>query len=135
MRFEWSAFAAMVIITSARDTSNAFAVHFGHESYIPLVARVLTAGTSDAARATRSVLKINAPNLALISARPSRDGDGVVLHLREIEGRPAVAEFPPGASAVDVKVLEEPLREAGNAARFAPFETKFVRVRGLKPGP
>ena len=99
------------------------------------MARVLTAVTPDAARATRSVLEINAPNLALISARPSRDGDGVVRHLREIGSRPAVAEFPPGASAVDVNVLEEPLREAGNAARFAPFETKFVRVRGLRPGP
>ena len=121
-------------LTSVKDKSNSVAAHFGHESYVPLVARVLTAGTSEAARAMLSALQISAPNLALISARPARDGDGIVLHLREVEGQPAVAEFPAGTSAVEVNVLEEPLREAGNAARFAPLETKFVKVRGLKPG-
>jgi alpha-mannosidase len=122
-------------LTSAKDTSNSFAVHFGHESYVPLVARVLTAGTSDVARPMMSVLQIDAPNLALISARPARSGDGIVLHLREIEGQPAVARFPSVASALEVSVLEEPLREAGSTAAFAPFETKFLKVSGLKQGP
>jgi Glycosyl hydrolases family 38 N-terminal domain/Glycosyl hydrolases family 38 C-terminal domain len=121
-------------LTSGKDTSNAYAAHFGHESYIPLVARVLTPGASLAARPALSVLQISAPNLALISARPAHDGDGIILHLREIEGRQAVAEFPAGAAAIEVSVLEEPLREAGSAARFSPFETKFVKLSGLKPG-
>jgi hypothetical protein len=122
-------------LTSVKDASNAFAVHFGHESNVPLVARVLAPGTSGAARAVRSVLQINAPNLALISARPARDGSGIVLHLREVEGRPAVAELPADASAVEVNVLEEPLRDAGRAPGFGPFESKFLKVSGLKQGP
>lgn len=119
-------------LTSTRDTSNSFAVHFGHESYLPLVARVLPAGASDTARPMLSVLQIDAPNMALIDARPARDGDGIVLHLREVDGRPAVVELPGGASAVEVNVLEEPLRELGRAPGFAPFESKFIRVRELK---
>jgi alpha-mannosidase len=122
-------------LTSGKDKSNAYADHFGRESYVPLVARVLTAGTSNATRPSRSALQISAPNLALISARPARDGDGIVLHLREIEGRPAEAELPPGVSAMEVNVLEEALRKPGSTVRFSPFEAKFVRVRGLKPGP
>ena len=120
-------------LTSGKDASNAYAVHFGRESYIPLAARVLTAGTSLAARSTLSVLQISAPNLALISARPARDADGILLHLREIEGRTAVAEFPAGSSVVEVSVLEEQLKEAGNRAVFSPFEAKFIKVSGLKP--
>jgi alpha-mannosidase len=92
-----------------------------------------TAGTSLASRSTLSVLQISAPNLALISARPARDADGILLHLREIEGRTAVAEFPAGSSVVEVSVLEEPLKEAGNKAVFSPFEAKFIKVSGLKP--
>ena len=121
-------------LTSGKDKSNAYADHFGRESYVPLVARVLTAGTSNATRPSRSVLQISAPNLALISARPARDGDGIVLHLREIEGRPAEAELPPGVSAMEVNVLEEALRKPGSTVRFSPFEAKFVRVRGRRPG-
>jgi alpha-mannosidase len=121
-------------LTSGKDTSNAYADHFGRESYFPLVARVLTAGTSNATRPALSVLQISAPNLALISARPAHDGDGVVLHLREIEGMPAEVEFPSGVSAMEVNVLEEPLREPGSTVRFSPFEAKFVKVSGLKPG-
>ena len=122
-------------LTSGKDASNTYAAHFGHESYVPLVARVLTAGTSRAARYALSILQISAPNLVLISARPARDGDGIILHLREVDGRPAVAEFPAGASVIEVNVLEEPLRKADSAAGFSPFEAKFVKVSGLTAGP
>ncbi len=118
--FRWAHY-----LTSSRDRSNSRASGFGWDSRVPLVARVLTAGASQATRPSMSALRIDASNLVLIAARPARDGHGIIVHLREVEGKPATLQ----ALAVnEVNVLEEPLGAPAESIIFRPMEAKFVRV-------
>src|SRR5690606_37989206 len=78
-------------LTSSNDPSNAFATRFGWGSRIPLLIRVLPAGGKGAA-AARSWMEVSAPNLLLVSARPAEKGKGVILQLRETDGKEAVLE-------------------------------------------
>ncbi len=118
--FRWAYY-----LTSSRDRSNSGASSFGWESRIPLVARVLTAGSSQATRPSMSALEIDAPNLVLVSARPARDGHGIIVHLREVDGKPATLR---ALAVTEVNVLEEPLGAPAESIIFRPMEAKFVRV-------
>jgi hypothetical protein len=77
---------------------------------------------------------VDAPNIALVSAYPARYSDGVVLHLRELDGkRTTLRVAMPSSSAKalttqELNVLEEPLAEPMLRQIFAPFETKFLRL-------
>jgi alpha-mannosidase len=127
--FRWSYY-----LTSIGEGTNAKAADFGWSSRVPLVARVLTAGPAGAAKPSISVLRLNAPNVALVSARPARDGNGIIVHLRELEGKATVARLSSSAPGVEIKVsaevnaLEETLKEATSDIAFAPYEVKFLRL-------
>ncbi len=118
--FRWAYY-----LTSDRDRSNSRASGFGWDSRVPLVARVLPAGSSPATRPAMSALEIDAPNLLLVAARPARDGLGIIVHLREVEGRPATLR---ATAVTEVNVLEEPLGAPAGSVSFLPLESKFVRV-------
>ncbi|MEQ1772105.1 MAG: hypothetical protein ABL879_20010, partial [Devosia sp.] len=127
--FKWSYY-----LTSTRDTGNTAATQFGWGSRIPLIARVLAPGNTGDRPAILSALDLGLPNLALVSARPAHYGKGVVLHLRELEGRattlPAATLLgAPGAASVEeVNPLEECVNAAPESISFAPFEPRFVRI-------
>ncbi|HOA72441.1 MAG TPA: glycoside hydrolase family 38 C-terminal domain-containing protein [Phycisphaerae bacterium] len=121
-------------LTSTPDTTNTAATRFGWESCVPMAARVLLPGRENGQAASRSMLRCDAANLLLIEARPSTDGDGIVLHWREIEGKPAtwhVADQPFAASVAgvdEVTVLEQPIRSGVRSVSFEPYEAKFVKI-------
>lgn len=123
-------------VTSTKDPSNTIAVRFGWETRIPLVTRVLPQGVSLANRypISMSVLGWDAQNLLLVDARPARYGAGIILHIREIEGRDAELKFSsrkklaPIRQIDEVNVLEEALTTNKPKLSFKPYETKFVRL-------
>ncbi len=121
-------------LTSGKNRSNTLATDFGWSSRIPLVGRVLTSGLSQNQTAAISALGIDARNVALIASRPARDGNGIILHLREVEGKQTQAtlstSIPESEAmiAAEVNVLEEPIAREEAKLTFAPFEAKFVRV-------
>ena len=123
-------------LTSAKDVSRGFATRFGWGSRVPLATRVLPPGKSRAANLSRelSALTINAPNLLLVEAHPARNGDGIFLHLRELDGMPTtltsenVISWSELQQADEVNVLEETLREGIESLPFRPYEAKFVRL-------
>ena len=127
--FRWSYY-----LTSLAEGTNAKAVSFSWSSRIPLVARVLAPGTTGAGKPSLSVLRLDSPSVALVSARPARDGKGIIVHLREVEGAAAVVRLANSAAAPDIQiseevnVLEETLKRADSEIRFSPFEVKFVRL-------
>jgi len=120
-------------LTSTGDTSNTAATRFGWGARVPFVSRVLPAGTGGARPKSDSFLDIAAPNILLISTKPARDGSGIVVHLREVEGRQT--QLPLSGtlgktgvrSVVQVNVHEERLRETGASVQFNPFEIKFLK--------
>ncbi len=128
--FRWSYY-----LTSSRDGSNTKASQFGWGSRIPLVARVLTPASGGAGSASLSALRVSAPNVVLVAARPARDGSGIIVQMREVDGKACAVRLEsslPGivlGAIAEVNILEEKLQTAGAAIPFSPFETKFLRIR------
>ncbi len=127
--FKWKYF-----LTSTKNKSNSFATRFSWSSRVPLLSRVFPAGESSKAPRTQSLLKINADNILLVSAKPSQDGEGVILHLRETDGRPAalsvVLPFVNSRrqSLTEVNVFEEIIGEPSESIHIKPWESKFVKL-------
>jgi glycosyl hydrolase family 38 len=121
-------------ISSSADTSNANASRFGWGKRIPFLSRVLPAGNKKADIFSQSLLQIDHPNILLISARPSLDGKGIILHLRETQGERAeiglekitTKNYP---SAIEVNVLEEEINKIDGQLILEPFETKFIYLK------
>jgi hypothetical protein len=121
-------------LTSGGDASNGRAMRFGWGSRVPLVARVQPAGSAGGSKPSDSMLRCAPENLLLVESRPAKDGQGIILHWREVEGKPA--DFDLGsqpfagrvAAADEVNVLEETLTTGIKAMSFAPYEVKFVRI-------
>lgn len=123
-------------LRSEAEPDDIRAVRFGWENRIPLAARVFTADPS-ARRGSfpaLSFIEIDAPNVLLVNARPSLFGEGIILHLREIAGKPVWLDdqnvrFAREITRADVvNVLEEPLNRDIEAVHFDPYEVRFVRL-------
>ena len=123
-------------LTSTKDTSRAFATRFGWGSRTPLATRVLPPVKTGGLREPQklSALAVTPPNVVIVEARPTRNGDGILLHLREVEGKPATIteeEIPAAAGiqgADEVNVLEEPIQQGVESLTFKPYEVKFLRL-------
>jgi hypothetical protein len=123
-------------LTSTKDTSRAFATRFGWGSRNPLATRVLPPVKTGGLREPQklSALAITLPNVVIVEARPTRNGDGILLHLREVEGKPATIteeEIPAAAGiqgADEVNVLEQPVQQGVESLTFKPYEVKFLRL-------
>ena len=81
-----------------------------------------------------STLKLNAPNVLVVEARPLRSGTGLFLHLREVEGRSVtlteadVESWSELAGVHEANVLEETIREDIDSLTLAPYEVRFVKL-------
>jgi hypothetical protein len=133
-QFKWSYF-----LTSTPDPSNTAATRFAWSAQVPLVGRAFPPGSArEPVRPAASFLAADVPGLLLVEARPAWHGPGVVLHWREVEGRPAslnLAGQPCAASFPfidEVNVLEERLKGGVKTLSFEPYETRFVLYRGEK---
>ena len=122
--FHWHYF-----LTSADDQTNHFASRFGWNSSTPLIARVLTAGKNGTKANQKSLLNLKNENILLISARPVQDG--VLIHLREIEGKNTNLQtnFNQNVEKVSlVNVLGEEMMADISTLSFKPYEIKFVKL-------
>ena len=123
-------------LTSTKDPSRTFATRFGWGSRTPLVTRVLPPVKTGAGREPKklSALAVTPSNLLIVEACPTRSGDGIVLHLRELEGKPVTiteAEVLAAAGirrADEVNVLEEVVQPGIESLTFKPYEVKFLRL-------
>jgi len=127
--FRWSYY-----LTSSRDASNSTAVRFGWGSRVPLIPRALPAGQGEAGKCSDSRLRCEAANLLLVESRPAYEGKGVIMHWREVDGKPAILDLRhqpfagKHATVEEVNALEKTLNEGSSSISFAPFEVKFLRV-------
>lgn len=121
-------------ITSTDNESNSHATRFGWSSRIPFLARVLPAGKNTELLSTKSLLDIDYPNILLINARPSIDGNGVILLLRETSGQSTEIDINEllinnkYKNATVVNALEYELKPVNSKIVFKPNEAKFVRL-------
>ncbi len=126
--FKWS-----YVLTSSKDASKTFATRYGWSSRIPFLCRVFPPGKASEIPKEHSTLLINADNILLVSAKPSSDGRGVILHLRETEGQ--TTEFsislPEGGShrvIKEVNVLGETIGQPAKTLKIDAWESKFYKI-------
>ncbi len=124
------------IITSSNNNSNSFANRVGWGNRIPLLSRVIRSGGPGPPNlSSKSYLDLDIPNLLLVSAKPSEDGTGIILHLRETEGNHAVVDVSKllqqtGAESIsEVNVLEEEMNALEDTIEFDHFESKFIKLK------
>ena len=121
-------------LTSSGDTSEAFATRFGWSSRVPLAA-IASENCPASGIGMRSILNFKQDDPMLVYARPAWSGDGVILCMREIEGRNARLDLSeilrsyPKKSAFEVNSLEEPSGKSVNEISFEPDQVKFILVR------
>jgi hypothetical protein len=123
-------------LTSSDDTSNAFAACFGRNNRTPFPSRILFSrmGSAESTPVSRSLLDLGATNLLLADARPTLDGKGIVLQIRELEGGHARLDLKAllrqtgASSAEEVNILEESIGALNGSLRVEHFETKFIRL-------
>ena len=123
-------------ITSGSDTSDSFAARFGREERIPFAARLQYAGTnSDSALpASKSLLNLQQDNILLVNVTLSADKKGVILYLRETEGKSTtisvknMVELNQMTEATEVNILEDPIEKQIETIKFSPYETKYIHL-------
>lgn len=123
----WSYF-----LTSSPEVSNTFATRFGWGSRVPFLTRILPGeGTGDDKR-EGSFITGWPENVLLINARPLDHGKGVLIHVREIDGKSVILNLSNGNGDRKLSVYESDIsgNETGNSSRtIDPFESKFFVIQ------
>ncbi len=127
--FKWSYF-----LTSTEDISNTFPTRFGWGSRIPFLSRVFPPGMTSEKPWEQSLLRIEADNILLVSAKPNEDGTCIILHVRETEGK--ATEFSilyPFAGfqeqeSFEVNVLGETIGQTSKKFKINAWESRFFRL-------
>jgi len=121
-------------ITSSGDRSTQYATGFGWGCRVPLAATFRPSEGDDTALTAKSVLHFNDGDLFLVFARPSWDGEGVVLCIRATDGKRTVMNISNligknhSLKVYEVNSLEEPIGSVVKDVSFNPFEVKFLKL-------
>ena len=125
-------------ITSDNDVSNTFATRFGWGSSIPFLTRVLPKGNTENPLMAESLLRIDAQNVLLVNSKPSKDGKGIILYLRETDGKPASIDLSNllNTEIIErftlVNVLEEKVKDLLEKIELMPHEIMFIKVENAE---
>jgi alpha-mannosidase len=116
-------------ITSGTAASNDAATRTGWGTRVPFVSRVLPASPMPHNETlTRSAWPFLPASVLMVSARTAEDG--ILLHLRETEGKETTLTLAPDHARTKLKetdALGTPLRTVASVS-FKPYEVKFVLV-------
>jgi len=119
-------------LTSSADNSNSFATQFGWGCRVPYLTRIIPGSGSGDNNWEGSFISGWPANVILITAKPTADGNSLLIHLRETDGKPAELRLTHG---IDGKLL--PISEvdvtgnpvAKGSKHIGPLESKFFRLR------
>lgn len=121
-------------LTSTSDTSATAATRFGWENRVPFLSRVQPASPMKSSPIQKILWPLDASNVLLVSARPAKSRNGIILHLREIEGKETILPFrdvlAKGVfhSVTEVNVLEEKLALVTSDFKLKPHGVAFLLV-------
>ena len=124
-------------ITSTNDTTNTYATKFAWGERNSFATRTFPAGKNELQSPVLETVKISgSANAILINSRPSFKNSGsVLLHFRELEGKPASLILESKIAGRSIKRMVEVNvsgKEIGNplqSVKLNPFEVKFVEVQ------
>lgn len=126
-------------ITSTNDTTNTTATKFAWGERNIFATRTIPAGNNDIESPVLETLAINgSPNALLVNSRPSfGNKNSILLHFRELEGKPAEITLNSKIAGREImKMIEVNTlgKEIGNpiqSIRFKPYEVKFIEIQFL----
>ena len=135
--FQEGAFSWSYQVTSTADTTNTFATKYAWNERNIFPTRTFPAGANELKFPSMETLKISGgDNAFLVNSRPAfKNPESVVLHFRELEGKPAQITLESKIAGRPIKRIIEVNaigRELGNpvqSIRLNPFEVKFVEVQ------
>jgi alpha-mannosidase len=134
--FQEGGFSWSYQLTSTSDTTNTFATKYAWSQRNPFPTRTFPAGANELKAASMETLKISgSPNAMLVNSRPAfKDKGTILLHFRELEGKPAevsVSSAVPGQSIkkmVEVNVSGQQIGQPLKSVQLKPFEVRFIEV-------
>ena len=135
--FQEGAFSWSYQLTSSSDTTNTFATKYGWNERNPFPTRTFPAGANELKIPSMETIKIGgSSNAILVNSRPSfTDSGSVLLHFREVEGKPAELTLEskiagrPFKRVVEVNVSGKVLGNPIQNIQLKPFEVKFIEVQ------
>jgi len=135
--FQEGGFSWSYQITSSADTTNTFATKYAWNERNPFPTRTFPAGTNELKLTSMETVKISGPsNALLVNSRPSfKNPESVLLHFRELEGKPASLTLESKIAGrsikriVEVNVSGKEMGSPIQSITLKPFEVKFVEVQ------
>jgi alpha-mannosidase len=129
--FSWS-----YQITSTADTTNTFATKFAWSQRNPFPTRTFPAGANEMKSPLLETLKISgSENAMLVNSRPAfHNGHAILLHFREVEGKPAeirLSSAIPGQTIkrmVEVTTAGKRIGEPLSTISLKPFGVRFIEL-------
>jgi len=124
-------------ITSTTDTTNTCATQFAWGERNAFATRTFPAGKNEFKSPVLETLKISgSPNAILINSRPSfKSSESILLHFRELEGKPAELTLESKIAGraikrmVEVNVTGDEIGSLIQTISFKPYEVKFIEVQ------
>jgi len=134
--FQEGGFSWSYQITSASDTTNAFATKYAWNERNPFPTRTFPAGANELKSPSMETLKISGPdNALLVNSRSAFKNNGtILLHFRELEGLPAEVKLSssvPGQSVkrmVEVNTVGKQIGQPLTSVLLKPYEVRFIEV-------
>jgi alpha-mannosidase len=134
--FQEGGFSWTYQLTSSADTSNTFATKYAWSERNPFPTRTFPAGADELKSASMETLKISgSPNAMLVNSRPAFKEKGtILLHFRELEGKPAEVKLSsavPGQSIkkmVEVNTAGKQIGQPVTSVQLKPYEVRFIEV-------
>jgi alpha-mannosidase len=118
-------------LTSSSDASNGFATRFGWGCRIPYLTRIIPGDGNGDNKWEGSFISGWPSNVILIFAEPSADGNSVLVHLREMEGKQSELKLMNGINSKpltinEVDVTGKPITNGSRS--IGALESKFFRI-------
>ena len=134
--YQEGAFSWSYQITSASDTTNAFATKYAWGERNPFPTRTFPGGADELKTPSLETLKISgSANALLINSRPAFKGKGtVLLHFRELEGLPAEVKLSSAVPYQTIKRMTEvnttgkQIGQPLSSIQLKPYEVRFIEV-------
>lgn len=122
-------------ITSSSDTTMQFATQFGWGMCVPLIATFMPGEGNGSQLVSHSVLNFPPGSLLLVFARPAWDGKGIVLCLRETDGKMTslntseLLKLDSSFRIYEINSLEDVIKQVTGKLSFKPYQVRFLLIR------
>jgi len=119
-------------LTSSADNSNKFATQFGWGCRMPFLTRIIPGAGNGDNHWEGSFINGWPENVIIVASEPTADGNSLMLHLRETDGKTTELNLMNGLNGKQLPVSEVDVTGklvVKGSQQIGPLESKFFSVR------